>query len=217
MDSNEKKVSEGEADKAKILSALGGKKGLFDAAIPALLFLLVYNITKELNTALIASLALAVSLFILRLFKKESIQYAISGVVAVGISALFVKITGRPEAFYAPSLIRAVGFFLLYAGANLVGWPILGVMLGPILGENFAWRKVPARKKVYMQAGWLWAGMFAVRFIIQYPLYKAEMLNALGIVNLLLGFPLYFIVLALTWLIIRRVPVVKPIQQQNMP
>jgi len=212
MDSNEEKVSEGEADKAKILNALGGKKGLFDAGIPALLFLLVYNITRELNTALITSLALAVSLFILRLFKKESVQHAISGVIAVGISALFVKITGRPEAFYAPSLIKAVGFFVLYAGANLVGWPILGVMLGPILGENFAWRKVPARKKVYMQAGWLWAGMFAVRFIIQYPLYKAGMLNILGIANLLLGFPLYFIVLVFTWLIIRRVPVVKPIQ-----
>lgn len=213
MDSNEPEVGGSDADKAKILTALGGKKGLFDSGIPALLFLLVYNITKELNSALIASLVLALLLFIFRLFKKESVQYAISGVVAVAISALFVKITGRPEAFYAPSLIKAVGFFVLYVGANLVGWPILGVMLGPILGENLAWRKVPERKKVYIQAGWLWAGMFAVRFIIQYPLYKAEMRNVLGVVNLLLGFPLYFIVLALTWLIIRRVPTVKPTQQ----
>ena len=90
-------------------------------------------------------------------------------------------------------------------------YPILGLIIGPILGENLEWRKVEARKKVYTQAGWLWAGMFALRIAIQYPLYKANKLNALGIANFFLGYPLYLIVLWGTWQIIRKVPAVKPL------
>mgnify|MGYP006953504968 CR=1 FL=1 len=34
-------------DKAKILDALGGKKGLLDSGLPAVLFLIVFNIFDE--------------------------------------------------------------------------------------------------------------------------------------------------------------------------
>ena len=41
-----------EEDKAKVLTALGGKKGIIDSTIPSVLFLLTYNITHNLEICL---------------------------------------------------------------------------------------------------------------------------------------------------------------------
>jgi hypothetical protein len=72
------------------------------------------------------------------------------------------------------------------------------------------WRKVAARKRVYVMAGWVWVGMFLLRLAIMYPLYKADQLNALGIASIVLGYPLFLLVIWWTWLIIKTVPSVKP-------
>jgi hypothetical protein len=40
-------------DKDKVLSALGGKRGLIDSGLPALVFLLVFNLSgKDINAAI---------------------------------------------------------------------------------------------------------------------------------------------------------------------
>ena len=96
------------------------------------------------------------------------------------------------------------------ASGNLIGWPILGIVIGPIIGENLEWRKVPERKRVYTLAGWIWVGMFLLRLAIMYPLYQANQLNALGIASIALGYPLFLLTIWWTWLIIKTVPSVKP-------
>ena len=40
-----------EEDKAKIVNAMGGKKGILDSGLPALIFLLVFNFSKEVQSA----------------------------------------------------------------------------------------------------------------------------------------------------------------------
>jgi hypothetical protein len=153
--------------------------------------------------------ALSILLTIYRLIKRESLQHALSGLFGIAICALFAGHSGKASAFYLPSIYKNIFFLVIYGGANLIRYPLLGLVIGPILGENLEWRKHPARKKVYTQAGWLWAGMFALRIAIQYPLYLSNKLNALGIANFFLGYPLYLAVLWGTWQILRRVPAVK--------
>jgi len=111
--------------------------------------------------------------------------------------------------FYLPGLYINAGYAFLYAFTNLIKWPILGIMLGPILGENFLWRKDPARLKAYIQAGWLWVGMFAIRLIVQYPLYKSGNVNALGTARLAMGYPLFIATAWATWLVLRKTPTTK--------
>jgi len=196
-------------DRAKILAALGGTRGLVDSGLPSVLFLVVFNFGHHLHAALYASIALSIVLTIFRLLKRESLQHALSGLFGIAICALFAGHSGKASAFYLPSIYKNIFFLALYGGANVIRFPLLGMVIGPIVGENLEWRKHPARKKVYTQAGWLWAGMFALRIAIQYPLYRANKLNELGVANFFLGYPLYLIVLWGTWQIIRRVPAVK--------
>jgi len=197
-------------DKDKVLNALGGKRGLIDSGLPALVFLIVFNISgKDVNAALYAAVALSILLTLLRLIKRETIQHAFSGLIGVGICALISKRTGNAADFYLPGLWINAAYGLLYAITNLVKWPILGVMLGPILGENLLWRKDPARLNAYIKAGWLWVAMFAARLIVQYPIYKSGNINVLGTARLLMGYPLFILTAWGTWQILRKTPTTK--------
>jgi hypothetical protein len=199
-----------ESDKDKVIGAFGGKKGLIDSGVPSIIFLITFNIQKDLQEALFAAIAVSAVLTIIRLAMKDTIQHAISGFVGILICAWFANRTGNPSDLYIPKLLTNLGYGTLYLLANLAGWPILGLMLGPILGENLAWRNNPARKRAYIQAGWLWVAMFFTRIAVQYPIYKSGNLNLLGTVNLAMGYPLFIATAYGSWLILRRVPSVKP-------
>lgn len=197
-------------DKDKVLSALGGKRGLIDSGLPALIFLIVFNLSsRDVNAAIYAAVSISIVLTAIRLVKRETIQHAFSGLIGVAICALFSKRTGNAADFYLPGLYINVGYALLYLFTNLIRWPILGIMLGPILGENFLWRKDPARLKAYITAGWLWVGMFLLRVLVQYPLYKSGSINALGTARLIMGYPLFILTAWATWQVLRKTPTTK--------
>lgn len=195
-----------EEDKAKILKAMGGTKGLLDSGLPALIFLVIFNITKEVQQAAYGALALSLVLTIIRLAKRETIQHAISGVVGVAICAWLSNRTGKAEDFYLPGLWTNAIYGAVYLVSILVRWPIIGVIIGPLLEENFRWRKDPLRTKVYIKATWLWVGMFAIRLLVQYPLYISGNVNALGTARLIMGYPLFIATAWATWIVIKSGP-----------
>ncbi len=196
-------------DKEKVLAAFGGKKGLIDSGIPSILFLVIFNVRDNLQDALVAAVAVSAILTIIRLAMRETVQHAFGGLIGVLICAWFANRTGNPSDLYLPKLLTNLGYGTVYLIANLVGWPILGLMLGPILGENLLWRHDPARKAAYIRAGWLWVGMFFLRIAVQYPIYRSGNVNLLGTVNLAMGYPLFIATGYATWMILRSVPITK--------
>ena len=196
-------------DKAKVLAAFGGKKGLIDSGIPSVIFLVVFNVTDELQSALIASVAVSALLTIIRLAMRETIQHAVSGLIGSLICAWFANRTGNASDLYIPKLLTNLGYGSVYLIANLAGWPILGLLLGPILGENLQWRKDPARARAYKRASWLWGGMFFARIAVQYPIYRSGNVNLLGTVNLAMGYPLFLATAYGSWMILKTVPTTK--------
>jgi intracellular septation protein A len=193
-------------DQKKVIDALGGKKGLLDSGLPALVFLVAFNIKHELQTATTAAIIIALVLAILRLVKKDTLQHVISGLIGVVFCAFLARKTGSAVDYYLPGLIINVVYGSVYLIANLAGLPVIGLVLGPILGENLHWRKVTERKSAYIKASWLWVGLFASRLIVQYPLYKSGNLTALGTARLAMGYPLFAAVAWGSWLIIKKVP-----------
>ena len=204
-------MSQHNEDRDKVVQALGGKKGLIDSGVPAVVFLIVFNLTKELNTAIWAALSLSMTLAIIRLIMKDTIQHSVSGVIGVLICAYFANRSGNAIDFYWPKLLVNLGYGTAYLIANLVGWPILGLVLGPLLGENVTWRNNPARKKMYIKASWIWVAMFFTRFAVQFPIYLSKDVNLLGTVNLAMGYPLFIATAYATWLVIKAGPPVQKV------
>jgi len=193
-------------DREKVLAAFGGKKGLIDSGIPSVIFLVVLNVTDRLNTALFASIAISAILTIIRLARRDTIQHALSGFIGVLICAWFANRTGNASDVYLPKLLTNLGYGTVYLIANLAGWPIMGLVLGPILGENLLWRNHPERKRAYIMASWLWVAMFFTRIAVQYPIYRSGNVNLLGTVNLAMGYPLFIATAYGSWMILKNAP-----------
>ena len=205
-------MSEHNQDKETVIKALGGKKGLIDSGLPAVVFLVTFNVRNDLREAIVAALGLSICLAIFRLAKKDTIQHSISGILGVLICAYFANRSGNASDFYIPKLLTNLAYGTAYLVANLVGWPLLGVVLGPLLGENFEWRKNPERKKVYVKASWIWVAMFFSRIAVQYPIYRSGNVNLLGTVNLAMGYTLFFAAAYCSWLVIKTAP---PVMKSN--
>ncbi|CAB4747501.1 MAG: DUF3159 domain-containing protein [Actinobacteria bacterium] len=199
-------MSEHNVDRDKVMQALGGKKGLIDSGLPAVVFLIVFNLNKDLKNALTSAVILSAILAIIRLARKDTVQHAVSGVLGVLICAYFANKSGNASDFYIPKLLTNLAYGSAYLIGNLVGWPLLGVVLGPLLGENFLWRLDPARKAIYIKASWIWVAMFFARIAVQYPIYRSGNVNLLGSVNLAMGYPLFFAAAYLSWLVIKTAP-----------
>ena len=202
-------MSEHNQDKETVINALGGKKGLVDSGLPSVIFLIIFNIKHDLQLAIWAAILVSLVLTILRLAKKDTIQHSISGIVGVLICAYFANRSGQASDFYIPKLLTNLGYGSAYLIGNILGWPILGLVLGPLLGENFEWRNNPVRKKMYIRASWIWVGMFFSRIAIQYPIYRSGNVTLLGSLNLAMGYPLFFAAAYGSWRIIKSVPPVK--------
>jgi hypothetical protein len=196
-------------DRDKVLAAFGGKKGLIDSGIPSIVFLITFNVKHDLHSALYASVAVSIVLTVIRLIKRDTIQHAFSGLVGALICAWFANRTGNPSDVFLPKLLTNLAYGSAYLIANLAGWPVLGLMLGPILGENLLWRNDRVRKAAYLRAGWLWVGLFFTRIAVQYPIYRSGNVNLLGTVNLAMGYPLFLATAYGSWLILKGVPTTK--------
>ncbi len=199
-------------DRDKVLAAFGGKKGLIDSGIPSIIFLVIFNIKHDLHQALYASVVVSLLLTIIRLAKRDTVQHAFSGLIGALICAWFANRTGNPSDVFLPKLLTNLAYGTVYLIANIAGWPVLGLMLGPILGENLLWRNHYARKAAYIRAGWLWVGLFFIRIAVQYPIYRSGNVNLLGTVNLAMGYPLFLATAYGSWLILKDVPTTKPHQ-----
>ncbi len=76
----------------------------------------------------------------------------------------------------------------------------------PALVWPTAWRKDADLMRRYTVVTWIWVAMFAARLIVQGPLYLAgeSAVAALGTARLIMGLPLFALVLWLSWRIIRQ-------------
>ena len=140
-----------------------------------------------------ASLAAAVGavIAIIRLTRREPLQQVLAGFVGLAISAFFAWRTGRAENFFLPGLLTNLAYGTAFLIGNLVRWPLLGIAGGFLTGERTAWRKDVQLRRTYAAASWLWVGVFYSRLLVQVPLYLAGAVAALGIVKVLMGWPLF--------------------------
>ena len=202
-----------------LMEAMGGKRGIADSGLPGAVFVTVYTVSgQDLRYALWSALGLAVLLTVIRVVRRESLQFAITGLLGIGLAAFIAARTGRAQDFFLPALLKDAGFAALYLASILTRWPLMGVLIGPLLGEGMTWRKDPARRHAYMLATWPWFGLFAIRLVVQVPLYLAGATVMLGYLRVAMGIPLYLVTLWLTYRAIRSAPPLQlPVDEVSQP
>ena len=127
----------------------------------------------------------------------------LGGFGGVALSAFIASRTGNAADFFLPGLLINMAYGVAFAVSNLVRWPLVGVGVGAATGDIAGWRSDPQLRRAYVIATWLWAGMFALKLAIQLPLYFAEMVGALGVAKIVLGWPLMLLVGLVTYRLVK--------------
>ncbi len=195
---------------AALFRLLGGARGMLDSGVPGAVFVAGYVTTRNLTTPLLIAAGAALVIFVYRLARRDALRYAVSGFAGVGIAAGLAVLTGRPENYFLPALALNAGYAAASALSLALRWPLIGLVLGAVLGEGTQWRRDRPRRRAYSAATMLWMCMFALRIAVLFPLWLANLLVPLAIGRIVLGYPLYALVVWLTWLIISRTRPVRP-------
>lgn len=187
-----------------VWSAMGGWRGILESVVPSLAFVVLFTIRPEpLILALGVSVGLAAVFTIVRLLQKSPPSAAIGGLVAAGAAAALALWTGRGQDNFVPGLITNAAYGTVLLVSALIGWSLIGLAVGFLMGEGTAWRADRRKRRAFLWLGIAWAALFFARLAVQLPLYLAGDVTALGTLKLIMGLPLFAPLIAVTWLVVR--------------
>jgi putative flippase GtrA len=194
-----------------LLAAMGGIRGLVEAVLPGLVFLVVYTFTRKtipdqsLVLSLIAPVVIGVVFLILRCAVRQTVAPAIGGLFGAGFSAVLALFSGNAADAFLPGFWTNGIYGVVLLVSVLVGWPILGLAVGFLMNDGITWRDDPSKRRVLTVLTLCWAALFALRLIVQLPLYFSNNVEWLAAAKLIMGIPLYAPLLVLSWLVVRSV------------
>jgi len=216
--------------RAQLARALGGRRGMVEAAVPTILFTVMYLTTRDLPTTLVVSVAAALIMLVVRIVQRSTVQFVMNALFGIGIGWLFVTLAARGGAtadeaalaYFLPGILYNSGYAVLMGFTCLIGWPLVGFMVGSVTGDATAWHDDKQIVRLCTRLTWLLVLPCVLRAGIQAPIWLAGNSGALeadtavallGILKIVLGWPLQLAALgAMVWLLARNHT---PIQEQR--
>ena len=194
----------GPDDRHPLSVLLGGPWGAVESMAPTVLFVASYFLSgNNLGVAVGVALGVAVILAGIKLARHEKPVRVLSGLLGVAIAALFAAYQDDPLGFFQIRVLANVLSALAFVASIIVRRPLMGVIIGPVMGTGMRWRKDPDLLKAYSRVTWLWAILSLVRAAIQIPLIQAGQLAWLGATPFLF-YGLVALTIAASWWVIKK-------------
>lgn len=189
-------------------AAVGGWRGSVEAALPTIAFVVVWTLTHRLTPALLASGAVLAVALVVRLLQRSTIRFVVSAIVATALAAVIAQRSHNASNVFLPGILQAAAMAVISVVSILVRWPLIGFIAAagdPKMAEDpVAWHRSAAMVRVCSHLTWVFAAMYAVRLAVMVPLYLAHDVTAMGVLKIVLGWPLYVGALALmAWMLLR--------------
>lgn len=184
---------------------LGGRRGAVDASLPAVAFVIGWLAGRgSVWVAVGAALGTGVVIAGWRLARGDRPRAVVLGLLGVCVAGMVVLRTGRAEDFFLVQLLANAASALVFAASVVARWPLLGVIVGLLLGQRARWRRDPALLRAYARGSWVWSLQYVVRVLAFLPLWLSGQVVALAVMRVALTWPLVAATLAVSWWVIRR-------------
>lgn len=187
-----------------LLDAIGGPLGIAESIVPAFSFSVVFAVSKSAIASVSIASALAALFILIRIFRKQPVTQAITGALAIALAAfLALRDGGNAQDYFIPGFITNAAYGSVLLLSVLIRFPIMG-FVAQLLFNIESWRK---NRVVYRRARLVtlvWVGFFSLRLIVQLPLYYSGQVELLAASKVVLGAPAYAGLLALTWVLLKR-------------
>lgn len=133
-------------DRHLVLEQLGGWRGMVDATLPTIAFI-VANSAAGLRVGIWAALGAAVLIFLVRLTRRESVQQAFSGLFAVAVAVAIAANTGEARDFFVLGIVRNAAIGVVLLGSVAFRRPLIGYLaeflapshLGGMAAQSLPW------------------------------------------------------------------------------
>jgi hypothetical protein len=219
--------------RSQLARALGGRRGMVEAAMPTVTFTFTYIFTKELRLAIALSVAIAVVMLGIRLVQRQTVQFVINALFGIGVGCFFVWLGGRNGgdasqqalAYFVPGLIYNAGYAVAMVLSILARWPVVGLLVGAVAEDPLEWRRDRQIVRLCSNLTWVLVVPCLLRVVVQVPIYLAgraaddadPYITALGLAKVSMGWPLQVAALAvMAWLLARnRTPVTEPVTDRG--
>ena len=197
---------EARGTKSESLAALlGGGRAALDGTVPVLAFTAGWLLTDHsLLWGSAAAVVVAGLVAAWRLRSGRRPRAVLIGILAVCASAAIAVYTGRPEDFFLLQIISNVASAVAWALSIALRWPLLGLVVGGVLGQKTRWRRDPALLQAYSRASWVWVGQYVIRVAAFVPLWNGGQVAGLTGARIVLSWPLVAASLAVSWWVLRR-------------
>lgn len=202
--------------------ALGGRRGMVEAAVPTITFTVCWLTTRNLTLALVASVGVALLELAARLVQRSTVRFCVNALVGIGLGWFFVHLAAsrggsaddQALAYFLPGLIYNTVYAVLFGVTCVIGWPAVGFMIGSVTGDPTAWHEDRQVVRLCTQLTLLLMLPCSVRLVVQGPIWLAghsgsvsadSAVAMLGVLKVAMGWPLQLGALAaMSWLLGRN-------------
>lgn len=193
-----------EAVRAQLAKALGGVRGVVEAAVPTAGFTVSWIVTHRLQMSLGIAAGLAVLLLLVRVVQRSTVQFVLNSIVGIAIAAFFALRSGKAADAFLPGILYNAAYAAGMLVSIAVRWPVVGFLIGSVTGDPTAWHRDRDIVRLCSRLTWLLVIPCLIRVAVQYPLYLAGHVGWLGAAKVGLGWPLQVAGLAaMVWLLAR--------------
>ena len=193
-----------------VIDAIGGPRGVVESMLPGFVFVVMFVVTSDLRSTVIVSAVLAAVQVMARLVQRQSVMGALSGLVSVAICLVWAWHSHEARNYYMFGFITNAAYIVLLGISLIARVPGLGLVVEFIRSlptEHFrdwfhGWMSDKPLKQAYMAITALWVGVFALRLLVQVPLYLSDRVAWLGTARLLMGIPFWALAIWISYLIV---------------
>ena len=197
--------------RTRLVTALGGLRGVVDGGLPPLLFAVVNavvgaNTTRSvaLGSAIAAAATTGSVIVVARLIRREPLRQALGGLAGLAVAIAFALQAGEARGFFLPGIYVDAAYAIAFLGSALIGRPVIGIVHGVLSGRRGQWREDASLRRTLTWATFGWSLVFAVRAGGQAYLYLDDQPTLLAAGKLALGWPLTALAVFLTFAAIAR-------------
>ena len=183
----------------ELQTVFSGRVQWVDSLLPALIFLIL-NTISGFEVALWGSLGTALLFVGLRLLRRQPLRYAFGGLGGVLLAVIVARIIGGAEGYFLPGIVTGVftSFLCLVSvilRRPLVAWTSFLTRRWPL-----GWYWHPQVRPAYSEVTLAWALFFALRTLLQFELFQDQETSALGLLQLISGWPAIIVLLVASYL-----------------
>ncbi|HYN94932.1 MAG TPA: DUF3159 domain-containing protein [Pilimelia sp.] len=188
-----------------LVDLLGGRRGAVEATLPPVAFGAGWWAAGESVWAGVLCAALTAAVVAgWRLRRGHRPRAVLLGLLGVCVAAAIAIRTGRAADFFLLQVVGNAASALAWLVSIVVRWPLLGVVVGAVLGQRARWRRDRALLRAYGRASGVWVVQYVLRLAVLVPLYAADQVLALTVARAALTWPLVAACLAVSWWVLRR-------------